>query len=263
MLRTILKTDETPAAPSAVRRLCELQQGDEFVRSKLAKCYVQLERLHGDARQEAVLNLARLAEPHMDTTIEQLQRVCYSAYQIAANLAGHGHYTEQLDDQFLAEFQLATLLHDIGNAALPDALLLKPGPLDRDEFELMKLHTVVGGEMLESCPEGESDPFHKLGAQIARSHHERWDGLGYPRGLAGEEIPLAARIFTVADVFHALVFQRPYHAAFPPPIARQIVEDGAGKQFDPLAVAAFCRQTGDSRDDVAEFEASVGSRIPT
>lgn len=124
-------------------------------------------------------------------------------------------------------------LHDIGKVGVPEHVLRKSGPLDELEWEVMRTHPMVGAQIVE--------PISFLGeaVEIVRSHHERFDGAGYPRGLVGEEIPLAARIFAVADSFDAMTSDRPYRSAMPIEAAIEEILDGAGTQFDPMMVAAF------------------------
>ncbi|MDB5044318.1 MAG: hypothetical protein JWQ08_368 [Deinococcus sp.] len=130
---------------------------------------------------------------------------------------------------------MAARLHDIGKIALPDAILLKPGRLTPAEFEIVKTHTFIGAEILE----GAQHSFLLLAAVAARTHHERWDGGGYPAGLRAEAIPLAGRIVSVVDVYDALRAVRPYKEAWTEADALKYLRDGAGSQFDPQVVAAL------------------------
>ncbi len=129
----------------------------------------------------------------------------------------------------------ASTLHDIGKLAIPDNILLKPGQLTPEEWELMKKHTIIGYQMLKDC----KNPYLRVGAIIALSHHERWDGTGYPYGLKGENIPLYGRIVALADVFDALTSERPYKKAWKFEDAMEFIEKGKGKHFDPELVEAF------------------------
>lgn len=129
----------------------------------------------------------------------------------------------------------ASPMHDIGKIGIPDAILLKPGKLDADEWEMMKNHPVFGANILGE----QSSPLLKMAREIAISHHERWDGAGYPNGLAAQAIPLSGRIVAVADVFDALTTDRPYKKAWTFDDAAQHVLDGAGSHFDPSVCAAF------------------------
>jgi ribonuclease P protein subunit RPR2 len=131
------------------------------------------------------------------------------------------------------EFEFGFLLHDIGKVAIPDSILNKPGKLTASERALMAQHPVIGAEIL-----GEID-FLAQAAAVVRSHHERWDGSGYPDGLAGENIPIAARVFAVADVLDALTSNRPYRPASPLHVAREMINAESGSHFDPQVVEAF------------------------
>jgi putative nucleotidyltransferase with HDIG domain len=131
------------------------------------------------------------------------------------------------------ETQFGFLLHDIGKVAMPDAILFKPGALTTEERALMARHPVVGAEIVDGIE------FLFEAAKVVRSHHERWDGTGYPDGLQGEEIPLAARVFAVADVLDALTTDRPYRPRIPLAEARAMIVEAAGSQFDPMVVKAF------------------------
>jgi putative two-component system response regulator len=153
------------------------------------------------------------------------------------------------DDTFRAELielkpgsiSKAVPLHDIGKVGINDNILLKPDKLTPEEFEIMKTHTVIGSKIVESIEQGVRDDagYLKRAHEICRWHHERWDGRGYPDGLAGGDIPLAARIVAVVDVYDALVSVRCYKAAFPHEEAMNIIQKGSASQFDPAIVSAF------------------------
>ncbi len=140
----------------------------------------------------------------------------------------------------MPEMEFGFLLHDIGKVAIPDAILYKPGALDDDERALMARHPVIGAEIVSAIE------FLGEATDVVRSHHERWDGRGYPDGLAGEEIPFAARVFTVADVLDALTTDRPYRPASSLALAREMIVAEGGRQFDPLVIEAF-RSIDDAR----------------
>ena len=126
-------------------------------------------------------------------------------------------------------------MHDIGKIGIPDAILQKPGKLTPDEFEIMKQHTTIGAQMLA----GSDSPVLELGRRIALSHHERWDGRGYPTGLPGEAIPQSARIVAIVDVYDALTHDRVYRPALPEDQALSIMEQDWGKHFDPVLLRVF------------------------
>jgi ribonuclease P protein subunit RPR2 len=133
----------------------------------------------------------------------------------------------------LPELEFGFLLHDIGKVAIPDAILYKPGALTAGERALMSQHPVIGAQIVHGID------FLSSAVEVVRSHHERWDGAGYPDGLAGEQIPLSARVFAVADVLDALTSDRPYRPASTMAIAREMILSEAGRQFDPDVIAAF------------------------
>jgi HD-GYP domain-containing protein (c-di-GMP phosphodiesterase class II) len=131
------------------------------------------------------------------------------------------------------ELEFGFLLHDVGKVAIPDAILYKPGPLNEHERALMSRHPVIGSEIVQGIE------FLAEAAHVVRSHHERWDGNGYPDRLSGEDIPLAARVFSVADVLDALTTDRPYRSATSLRNARAMIDSGSGTQFDPRVIDAF------------------------
>lgn len=155
----------------------------------------------------------------------------FEVAELSAELAAeHG-----LDPEFVARIAVAARLHDIGKVGVPDPILLKPGHLTADEYEFVKAHTTLGAEILS----GASSPAIQMGAELALSHHERWDGQGYPLGLTGEAIPLSGRIVAIADVYSTLVSERVYKRAWTPLEAVHFVVAGRGTQFDPVLVEAF------------------------
>jgi putative two-component system response regulator len=179
---------------------------------------------------ENLERLAHIAESRDSHDYEHATRVGALARRIAECLG--------VSSQFAALIRETAALHDVGKIVIPDNILRKPGPLTPEEVAVMRTHTTVGAEMFGTVTHSE---MIAMAATIARSHHERWDGTGYPDGLAGEEIPIAARIVAVADVFDALVTNRPYRDALTEAEAIAEIESGKGSQFDPLVVEAFHR----------------------
>jgi PAS domain S-box-containing protein len=179
------------------------------------------------ARIENLRRLALAAEYRDDETHQHTQRVGALSAVLAARVG--------LPDEFAANLLHAAPLHDIGKLGVTDTILLKPGRLTEQERGLMQEHTTIGAAILD----GSRFPVLQLGEEIALSHHERWDGSGYPQGLAGEAIPIAGRIVAVADVFDALTHARPYKPAWSVADAAAEIIRGAGSQFDPVVVAAF------------------------
>lgn len=188
----------------------------------------------------AVFALAKLADSRDTETGEHLVRMRAYSQMIAEQLRMSGPYQDEIDDQFLADLFRSSPLHDIGKVGISDAILLKPGSLNSEEFQAMKEHVRIGAETLEEAARsGQSGSFFHMAAQIARYHHERWDGEGYLEGLRGSQIPLPARIVSVADVFDALTSKRVYKEAIPRESAREMIREGSGTQFDPTIVDAF------------------------
>ena len=181
-----------------------------------------------EVREREIVSLLMRAAEHRDSeTGDHIARV--AAY---VELAAEGLGLPGPERRLLG---LASTMHDVGKITVPDAILLKAGPLDADERALMETHAERGRRILA----GSDAPIVALAAEIAWTHHERWDGDGYPRRLAGAAIPLAGRIVAVADVFDALTSERPYKQAWPPERARAHLEANAGTHFDPTVVAAF------------------------
>ncbi len=178
-------------------------------------------------RVDTLERLSRAAEYRDDNSPEHTQRVAALAARMARQM-GEG-------DRMVWLIRQAAPLHDLGKIAIPDSILLKPGRLEPEEFEVVKTHAVLGARVLS---DGGSEVL-AVAEQIARSHHERWDGDGYPDGLSGAAIPLVGRLVAVADVFDVLVHERPYKDAWTVEDAAREIRSGAGGQFDPDAVAAF------------------------
>jgi PAS domain S-box-containing protein len=196
-------------------------------------------KLH-NARAATILGLAKLAEYRDKGTGAHLERIREYAKIIAREMAGLPAYKDYITEKYIEDIYQSSILHDIGKVGIQDAVLLKPGKLNSEEFDIMKRHTVLGGDVLaeiESQTEGRS--FLTLGIVIACYHHEKWDGTGYPDGLKGEDIPLAARIVAIADVYDALTTKRLYKEAFTHEKSRGIIVDLKGTHFDPDVVDAF------------------------
>ncbi len=194
-------------------------------------------------RNVAVFALAKLAESRDPETGEHLERMRAYSQILGEDLSGEGPYTDVVDRDFLDNLYQSSPLHDIGKVGIPDVILLKPDRLSVSEFDLMQRHTVIGAEALQSAVDhrDRAGGFLEMAADIARCHHERWDGTGYPAGLAGTDIPLAARIVAVADVYDALTSARVYKAAYTPEVARLMILEQEGRHFDPAVVDAFRR----------------------
>jgi putative two-component system response regulator len=193
-----------------------------------------------EARDLVFFTLARLAESRDPETGQHLERIEGYTGMLVNWLAENGPYQGQIDDAYRTQLCRSSILHDIGKVGIPDSILLKPSRLTADEFEIMKQHSRIGAEALEdSALKSKSCKFLSLAAEIARYHHEKFDGTGYPHGIKGLQIPLSARIVAVADVFDALTSERIYKRAMPCESARSLIVDESGKHFDPEIVNAF------------------------
>ena len=179
------------------------------------------------ASLDTIYRLSRAAEHKDKDTGAHIQRMSHYAATVARKVG--------LNQETVEAILYAAPMHDVGKIGIPDHILLKPGRLDPAEWEIMKQHTIAGVEILE----GSDAESIKLAEAIAFTHHEKWDGSGYPKGLKGSEIPLAGRIAAIADVFDALVSKRPYKEPFPLEKAFSIIKEGRGSHFDPEVVDAF------------------------
>jgi putative two-component system response regulator len=160
---------------------------------------------------------------------------------LALALCRHPRFCDELTPDNIELLFKSAPLHDIGKVGIPDRILLKPGMLDREEFEIMKTHTTLGRDAIRNAEAEQSMemPFLRFAKEITQSHQEKWDGSGYPEGLIGELIPVSARLMAVADVYDALISKRAYKAAFTHDKATEIITNGAGSHFDPDVVEAF------------------------
>jgi len=210
----------------------ELQKREEEIRRR------RLESL--EARHLTIFALAKLAGKRSLETGVHLERIRTYTRILARQLSSSGQMADVVTPRFIEMVYLTSPLHDIGKVGIPDSILLKPGPLSADEFEVMKRHTTIGADAiqaaLEKYPQVE---YLQIARDIALTHHERFDGTGYPRGLAGEDIPTCGRMIALADVYDALTCHRVYKQALSPQEARDIIVRERGKALDPRVVQAF------------------------
>lgn len=193
-----------------------------------------------EGQEELIFAMAKLAAYRSGETGSHLHRVREYCKILALDLV-ESQPSLGMTRNLAEEIANVAPLHDVGKVGIPDSVLHKPGKLTKEEFELMKTHTTVGARLLNEIHEQTSSPYLHLAYEITMSHHERWNGKGYPDGLRGEDIPLSARIMAVADVFDALVSCRSYKEAFPCEKATAIIEAEKGEHFDPVVVEAFLR----------------------
>jgi len=247
-------------------RLIRADRMAETARNEIAARHHEFEELIEQRASDmaatkdiAVLALAEVAESRDEDTGEHLMRMRAYSQLIAEQLRRDSRYSSQISSQFLEDLFRSSPLHDIGKVGISDAILLKPARLTPHEYEIVKQHTTIGANILDNAvfhsPHGS---FLAMAALIARFHHERFDGAGYPAGLVGREIPLPARIVAVADVFDAISSRRPYKPAYPAEMAREMIEAEAGRHFDPEVVSAFLERF----DEVLELRRQYDQEFP-
>jgi PAS domain S-box-containing protein len=213
---------------------------DRTEKKKLEMDLIDSYKALQNARSATILGLAKLAEYRDEGTGTHLERIREYAKRLTEEMAENSRHKGIITREFIDDIYQSSILHDIGKVGIPDAILLKPGKLTPDEFEVIKRHTTLGGDAIraiESRIVGRS--FLYLGREIAYNHHEKWDGSGYPRGLQGDQIPLAARIVALADVYDALTTKRFYKEAYSHEKSKRIIVDLRNKQFDPEIVDTF------------------------
>lgn len=240
--------DEMLSKARVHMRLALTQRQLAAAREEIALYATDLEKLVARRTQQwaatqdmTVFALAQLTDSRDPETGEHLSRIRFYSQTLAEELQFSGPYREAIDERFLKDLYRSSPLHDIGKVAVPDAILQKPGKLTTEEFEQIKQHVRVGGDTLENARGYVGDgTFMDMAADIARYHHEKFDGSGYCAGLRGDEIPLPARIVALADVYDALTSPRVYKPAYEPQRAREIIVRDAGVHFDPAIVEAFC-----------------------
>lgn len=199
-----------------------------------------------ESRDTVIFAISKLAESRDPEIGYHLERIRHYSQVLAKTLAKSDNPPPEIDALFIDNLFLTSPLHDIGKIGIPDYILLKPTRLDDAEFAIMKTHTIIGYNTLNAAAERDvRAEYLKMSASIALSHHEKYDGTGYPEGLKGEEIPLCARIVALADVYDALVSKRVYKEAYSHAMAKSIILEGRGTHFDPMIVDAFlqCEST--------------------
>ncbi len=208
-------------------------------------------------RDAIIVGLAKLAESRDPETGDHLERIAAYSTLLAASLAEHPRFRDQITPTFVKLIGSSSVLHDIGKVGVPDSILLKRGPLTDSERAVMQLHSGVGGQCLREIERKMgSSSYLKMAREIALHHHERWDGSGYPQGLSGEDIPLAARIVSLADVYDALSTRRVYKAAIPHERCVAIIREESGCHFDPNIVDVWLTIEGQYQDIARRYAAT-------
>ncbi|RZT03917.1 putative two-component system response regulator [Duganella sp. CF402] len=257
----LTKPISPPIALSRVRNHLLLKDSADFLRDQ----NTFLENEVSARTQEVVaiqdvtiLAMASMAETRDTDTGNHIRRTQYYVKVLAEKLRHHPRFEATLTDSYIKQLFKSAPLHDIGKVGIPDRILLKPGKFEPHEFEIMKTHTTLGRDAIAHAEAslGMSVPFLALAKEIAYGHQEKWDGSGYPEGVAGDAIPVSARLMAVADVYDALISRRVYKEGMPHEKAVQIIIDGKGSHFDPDMVDAFVELVDEFRAIAARFHDS-------
>jgi putative two-component system response regulator len=275
----ITKPISAPILMARVRTQLMLKSMTDFLRDRNAYLEQEVERRTEESRRRTeelrishevtMVALASIAETRDNETGYHILRTQHYVRLLAEHLQHQPGFAELLDQDLIEQLFKASPLHDIGKVGIPDRILLKPGRLDADEFEIMKTHTTLGRDAIENAQlrVGVRVPLLETAKEIALSHQEKWDGSGYPEGLSSTAIPLSARLMAVADVYDALISRRVYKEPMPHDQAAAIIIAGRGTHFDPNLVAAFvllqdqfkdiATRYADSEENIARLEATA------
>jgi len=249
-----------------------LNDKNEYLEQEVARRTEEVIRRTDELRVSqavTIIAMASLAETRDNETGNHIVRTQFYVRALADHLKTHPRFSAELNEDYIDLLFKSAPLHDIGKVGIPDRILLKPGRLTPEEFEIMKTHTTMGYDAINKAQQrvGTPVPFLELAKEIALSHQEKWDGSGYPQGLAGDAIPLSARLMAVADVYDALISRRVYKPAMPHEKAVAIIREGRGQHFDPDMVDAFleinevchsiARSYADDDAELAEVEARL------
>jgi len=232
--------EELLARVSTHIELHQLQQDLELRNESLNQTIFAQQQEISAAQLSTIVALAKLAESRDDDTGLHIDRVGSFSRRLAQAAQNHSTRNAELNDHYVEMIYHASALHDIGKVGIADAILQKPGKLNSDEFDIMKTHPTIGFLTLETIVKSyPNNQMVSMGSDIAKSHHEKWNGSGYPEGLSGEAIPLSARIVAIADVYDALRSKRPYKTPFSHQQAVDIILEGRGVHFDPELIRLF------------------------
>jgi putative two-component system response regulator len=254
----ITKPISPPITLARVRNHLTLKEHADFLRdqNEFLEQEVQERTREVVAIQDVtILAMASMAETRDPETGNHIRRTQFYVKALAERLKEHPRFSAVLTDSYIKLLFKSAPLHDIGKVGIPDRILLKPGRFEPHEFEIMKTHTTLGRAAIEHAERSLGTPmaFLSIAKEIAYSHQEKWDGSGYPEGLAGEAIPVSARLMAVADVYDALISRRVYKDGMPHEKAVQMIVDGKGKHFDPDMVDAFVGLQEEFRAIAARF----------
>ena len=263
----ITKPVSQPILLARVRSHLALKASADFLKDKNQFLHAEVARRTEELQiiqDVTIMAMASLAETRDNATGNHIRRTQHYVRALATKLNSLPRYASEFDEETIVSLFKSAPLHDIGKVGIPDAILLKPGKLTPEEFEIMKSHTLLGRNTILAAEKLIEAPgtFLRHAREIALSHQEKWDGSGYPEGLAGDAIPISARLMAVADVYDALISRRVYKPAFEHENAVKIIRDGRGSHFDPDITDAFlliqgefhaiARRYADTREDIAE-----------
>lgn len=228
---------------------------DKLQKSSLEESLIRSRELVR-TRDAVIFGLAKLAESRDPDTGHHLERIALYSTRLSSALRRHPKFRRTVTTSFVRSIGISSALHDIGKVGVEDSILLKPGPLTPEERLRIEQHTGYGGDCIRQIQQRIGDPtFLEMAREIAMHHHERWDGSGYPDGIAGEQIPLAARIVAIADVYDALSVRRVYKAPFPHETCVDRIRQDAGRHFDPNLVEVFLSIQTQFREIAERFSA--------
>jgi putative two-component system response regulator len=262
----IVKPISPPIVMARVKTHLKLKAAANFLEDKNAFLMSEVERRTHEVQviqDVTIMAMASLAETRDNETGNHIRRTQNYVRLLAKKLQSHPKFSAHLTDETIEMLYKSAPLHDIGKVGIPDRILLKPGKLTPEEFEAMKAHTILGRNAIAVAEKLLDTPssFLHLAREIAHYHQEKWDGSGYPEGLAGDRIPVSARLMALADVYDALISRRVYKPPFPHSKAIEIIREGRGRHFDPDMVDAFLQiadeflaiagRYADSEEDVA------------
>ena len=235
-----------------------LKDGSDYLKSKADFLETEVARRTQEveaAQDTTILAMSMLAETRDADTGNHIRRTQHYVQALALHLRSHPRFKDQLDVRTIAMLFKSAPLHDIGKVGIPDRILLKPGKLTVEEFEVMKTHTTIGFDAIVQAEKavGTTATYLQTAKEIIHAHQEKWDGSGYPQGLAGDAIPMSARLMAVADVYDALISTRIYKPGIPHDRAVQIIFQGRGSHFDPDMVDAFIEIQDDFAAIAARF----------
>ena len=224
-------------------------------RSQLDTSVTQKDTKIENMQNQIIISFANIIEARDGSTGKHVKRTSEYVEALVKELHAEGQFSDILDEKYMHDVMLSAPLHDIGKITIPDAILTKAGRLTQKEFDIIKSHTINGKRIIEEAMSDiENENFLKVAKSVALYHHECWDGSGYPYGIKGDEIPLCARIMTIADYFDALVAKRAYKAALPTSVVFDNIKEQRSKKFDPIVTDAFLK-IRDQIDEIAKANA--------